>query len=490
MLASVNVPSRWRMNALDRESLVGQLKPATTEQLAPFASPLQLDPELEAFLHQASTQLCQWLGNAGAGSPLPSLSVLPAVAPEQGGVAVPRLLEDLQQVMDGSFQPSHPGALAHLDPPPLTASIAADLICAGLNNNLLAEELSPSLSRLERLLCAWFANRLGLPETSGGVAASGGSLSNLNALVVARQRAGLTHNPDAVVFASADSHVSLAKAVRVMGLQDDALQTIPVDVNGALQVDLLRERLLVLKRQQRPCLAVVATAGTTVRGAIDPLSALADLCAEQNLWLHVDGAIGAVFALTSASAPLLNGIERADSITVNPQKLLGITKTSSLLLVKDRSVLAQTFSTGLPYMEPAWGDSHGGEQGLQGTRPAEVLKLWLGLRQLGETGITEVLSGALRRRQLLQSLLDPSQLLICSGPLHLLACRPVHGSKARIEAWSLSTRQDLLDHQLMLSRPFYAGVHHLKAVLGNPHTQDTHLHQLAEILNQSVEETK
>ena len=476
------------MDAVDCESLVGQLQPSTTEQLAPFASPLQLDPELEAFLHQAATQLCQWLGSANAGSPLPSLSVLPEVAPAAQGLGVPQLLEDLQQVMDGSFQPSHPGALAHLDPPPVTASIAADLICAGLNNNLLAEELSPSLSRLERQLCAWFSERLGLPDTAGGVAASGGTLSNLNALVVARQRAGLHHNPSAVVLASADAHVSLAKAVRVMGLQDDALQTIPVDATGALKLDVLRERLKALKNQQRPCFAVVATAGTTVRGAIDPLAELADLCAEEDLWLHVDGAIGAVFALASASKPLLSGLERADSITVNPQKLLGITKTSSLLLVSDRRALAQAFATGLPYMEPAWGECHGGEQGIQGSRPAEVLKLWLGLRQLGETGIAEILAGALKRRQLLQSLLEPERLVVRSGPLHLLACRPARGSAADHERWSQTTRQHLLDRQLMLSRPFYEGAHHLKAVLGNPHTQATHLHQLAEILNQSVED--
>ena len=474
------------MNAVDRESLVGHLKPATTELLAPFASPQGLDPDLERFLHATASQLCRWLGHASSGGPLPNLSVLPAVAPEREGLGMDRLLEDLQQVMDGSFQPSHPGSLAHLDPPPLTASIAADLICAGLNNNLLAEELSPSLSRLERQLCGWFSSRLGLPDSAGGVAASGGSLSNLNALVVARQAVGLAQNPDAVVFASIDAHVSLAKAVRVMGLRDDALQAIPVDEHGRLRVDRLEERLQAMRLQQRPCLAVVATAGTTVRGAIDPLQALAHLCAREQLWLHVDAAIGGVFALAGATAPLLDGLGQAQSITVNPQKVLGITKTSSLLLVADRKALADAFATGLPYMEPAWGESHGGEQGLQGTRPAEVLKLWLGLRQLGESGIAAVLNAAVERRSVLQGLLDPDRLRLRTGPLHLLACRPVRSSQEGSEVWSLHTRQRLLDHQLMLSRPFYDGAHHLKAVLGNPHTQPDQLQQLAEILNAST----
>lgn len=476
------------MNAVDRESLVGERKPATTEQLAPFASPVGFDPALERFLHEASTQLGRWLGDAGRSAPIPNLSVLPGVAPEQEGLSSPRLLEDLQQVMDGAFQPSHPGSLAHLDPPPLTASIAADLICAGLNNNLLSEELSPSLTRLERLLCRWFAERLGLPATAGGVPASGGSLSNLNALVVARHHAGLAHDPNAVVFASEDAHVSLAKAVRVMGLRDDALQVIPVDDNGCLQIEHLQERLTLLRSERRPCLAVVATAGTTVRGAIDPLPALAELCNRERLWLHVDGAIGAVFGLAASTAPLMKGLAQASSITINPQKLLGITKTSSLLLVADRTALMQAFATGLPYMEPAWGESHGGELGLQGTRPAEILKLWLGLRQLGESGIAHVLGSALERRRILEDMLDPVQLKLRGGPLHLLACCPLRGSAPEIEAWSLATRQRLLSHQLMVSRPLYAGVHHLKAVLGNPHTQISHLRQLAEILNTSAAE--
>ena len=109
---------------------------------------------------------------------------------------------DLPQLMDGAYQPNHPGALAHLDPPPNTASIAAELICAGLNNNLLAEELSPSLSILERQICRWFCQRIGLSLKAGGVAASGGSLSNLMALVIARHQANLQDDSSSVLIMS------------------------------------------------------------------------------------------------------------------------------------------------------------------------------------------------------------------------------------------------------------------------------------------------
>ena len=154
----------------------------------PFPDPYGGDPLLSQLLEQASTLLTRWLGSAAEGQPLPGLSMLPAVAPELAGVATGQLIADLQRLMDGAYNPNHPGALAHLDPPPLIASVVGDLIAAGLNNNLLAEELSPSLSRLERDLCRWLATAIGLPSGSGGIPASGGSLSNLMALVVARYR--------------------------------------------------------------------------------------------------------------------------------------------------------------------------------------------------------------------------------------------------------------------------------------------------------------
>ena len=154
----------------------------------------------------------------------------------------------------------------------------------------------------------------------------------------------------------------------------------------------------------------------------------------------------------------------------------------------DRGDLEAAFATGLPYMEPAWGEeAHGGELGLQGSRSAEVLKLWLGLRQLGEQGIERLLQGALQRRLQLEQSLDSGNLRLLSGPLHLIACTPHNTAADAGERWSVQTRQILMDHQIMVSRPFYQGRHYLKIVLGNPHTQNAHLNLLAELLNHSMQ---
>ena len=322
--------------------------------------------------------------------------------------------------------------------------------------------------------------------------ASGGSLSNLMALVCARRARGLESQADAVVLCSEDAHVSFDKATRVMGLAADGLQRVATDGRGQMDPEALAVALERLQRQRRPLIAVVATAGTTVRGAVDPLPAIAGLCRNHQAWLHVDGAIGAVFALSDRHRSRVEGLDAADSITVNPQKLLGITKTSSVLLLRQPRWLAESFATGLPYMDPSWGGHHGGECGLQGTRPAEILKLWLGLRQLGLSGIEGLLDGAVQRRRRLQGLLEDlrsptgRRLLCLGGPLHLLAFRP-DGLDAEGSAhWSESCRRQLLDAQLLLSRPMLHGHHHLKAVLGNPNTGDRELRQLAAVVAASL----
>ena len=455
----------------------------------PFPNPEAFDPALQGFLQGASALLGSWFAAACHQPPLPGLTLLPPVAPGLRGIGQQALLAELQLLMEGSYNPNHPGALAHLDPPPLLASVVGDLIAAGLNNNLLAEELSPSLSRLEKALCSWLAEAIGLPPGSGGVPASGGSLSNLMALVVARHQRGLDGVGEAVVLCSADAHVSLAKAMRVMGLPPGSLRSIAMDAAGRLDATLLAEDLAGLQRRGVPVIAVVATAGTTVRGAVDPLPTIASLCREHGVWLHVDGAIGAVFALADSHRQRVAGLERADSVTINPQKLLGITKTSSLLLLASPAALSGTFATGLPYMEPSWLGGHGGEAGLQGTRPAEVLKLWLGLRQLGLEGIAAVLDGAIsRRRQLQQLLASEGRLRVLGGSFHLLAFRPEGLDRSGCDLWSQRTRQELLREGLMLSRPDYHGHHHLKAVLGNPHTTSLHLEALSAILLRSCAE--
>ncbi|MYG37916.1 MAG: aspartate aminotransferase family protein [Synechococcus sp. SB0676_bin_10] len=317
-------------------------------------------------------------------------------------------------------------------------------------------------------------------EGAGGIMASGGTICTITALVTARHQRGLD-GQQACLYASADCHNSLAKALRVMGLPAAALRLVSTDDAGRLDPHRLDQSL---EKETDPILAVVATAGTTVRGAVDPIGPIADICHRRGLWLHVDGAIGAVCGLGGQRhQELVAHMGCADSLTINPQKWLGIAKASAMVLLRQPQALADTFAAPLAYMEPARG-VHGGDCGLQGTRPAEVLKLWLGLRHLGQQGIDELLDGALQRAQTLRQALAPLPLAMPSGNLHIVCFRPRTAGSS--EAWSRHTREQLLDQGLMLSRPRYRGQHYLKAVLGNPFTGMQQIAALVDTISASL----
>jgi len=363
-----------------------------------FPSYLGTNDKLITLLNRATQILCDWFSKAEKFGPLPLDENFKCLMPNEEGNSTEDLFSEIQSLLNNSFNPVHPGSLAHLDPPPLIFSILGDLIAAGLNNNLLAYELSPSITLLEESLCKWFAKKIGFNDSSGGIAASGGTLSNLNALIAARNNAGLGTNPNSVLLVSEDAHSSFVKCMRVMGLDTRNLVRIKTDNQGRMDIKDLRNSLDKCSIENKKIFAIVATLGTTVRGAIDPIKEISEICKKRNIWLHIDGSIGGVFAITSIPIPGLNNINQANSITINPQKIIGITKTSSLLLVSNMSTLENTFNTGLPYISSKENIINRGEIGIQGSRPAEVIKLWLGLRFLGLKGIENILKSSIKRK--------------------------------------------------------------------------------------------
>ena len=219
--------------------------------------------------------------------------------PEEDGNSEEDLFSDIESLLNNSFNPVHPGSLAHLDPPPLIFSILGDLIAAGLNNNLLAYELSPSISLLEESLCKWFSMKLGFTDLSGGIAASGGTLSNLNALIAARHNAGLGSDPNSVLLISEDAHSSFIKCARIMGLDETNLVRIKTDNKGCMEIESLKKTIVKCSEENKKIFVIVATLGTTVRGSIDPIKEISEICQENKIWLHIDGSIGGIFTLSS-----------------------------------------------------------------------------------------------------------------------------------------------------------------------------------------------
>ena len=457
----------------------------TKDNLNYFPSINGNNEELLNLLLKTSELLCKWYSDTDKGSPLPFNKKFRVSYPQKYGSNINNLLVEIEDLIYASFCPSHPGSLANLDPPPLTISIIGDLIASGLNNNLLAEELSPSISNLENDLCEWLSKKIGFKENSGGIAASGGTLNNLNALVTAKYSSGSTINKEAVLIVSEDAHVSFKKCAKILGVEEKNIYLVNTDKNGSMHIPSFIKLINSIVSSGKEIFAVVATFGTTFRGALDPINEIGTICKERKIWLHIDASIGGIFLITDNKFDNINNFNfsNANSITINPQKLLGIAKTSSLLLVSDINTLKNTFQTGLPYIDSADDVINRGELGVQGSRPAEIIKLWLGLRFLGIEGIEKILVESLLKKSMFIEKLDENKFEILSGPLHIISFLPKNMNTEQSNKWTLKARNSLLEKNYMISRPIYKGKYYLRVVFGNFNTKILHISELAEFLN-------
>ena len=438
---------------------------------------------LLTLLNKTSQIICKWFSESERLGPLPLDLNFKCSVPDEFGNSTDVLFTEIESLIYSSFNPVHPGSLAHLDPPPLIISILGDLIASGLNNNLLAHELSPSISNLEESICKWFSIKLGFGKSSGGIAASGGTLSNLNALVAARKHAGIESDQNAVFLISEDAHSSFNKCSRIMGLGKNNIIKVKTDNDGCMDIIALRNTIDKCYDEGKKIFSIVATLGTTIRGAIDPIEDISRICKERNIWLHIDGSIGGIFAITKIPIKGISNVNYANSITINPQKILGITKTSSILIVSDIEVLKNTFATGLPYVSTESNVLNRGEIGIQGSRPAEIIKLWLGLRFLGLRGIEDVLSSSIYRRKFFENNLNKDMYYSYSGPLHIISFIPKGMNQYESDTWTLNKQISLMENNFMLSRPVFKNRYFLRAVLGNYNTSKAHINELLKLLN-------
>lgn len=266
------------------------------------------------------------------------------------------LIAHLQAILDNSVRPGSGGFFAYISGGGTVPGAIADLLASGLNANVGGWVLSPAATEIEAQLLRWLADQFGLPAGAGGHFASGGSLANLSALKLARDRADTTARTAGVgrrplaIYASEETHFTIDRAADVLGLGESAVRKVAVDDRLAMRVDDL-ERLLTadLAAGVRPA-AIVATAGTTGTAAIDPIDALADVAARVGAWLHVDAAYGGAVVLSDALRPLGQGIDRADSITFDAHKWLYAPAVCAAFLVRDASLLQGSFSAHAAYV--------------------------------------------------------------------------------------------------------------------------------------------
>ena len=451
---------------------------------------------IETLLQQVTEQILDHLTQAASHTPLPEFQTLPAIAPPDAPTEVNVLLEQLDVVLKTAMNPAHPRYIGHMDPLPTTFSIVGDWVAAALNNNMLSVEMSPFFSRLEPILMQEIAQLFGLGDQAGGVLVSGGSLANLQALAVARNvkldtlkegLAGRQKTP--VFFVSEVAHTSIKKAAMMLGL--GVAGAISVPVNAQSQIDVASLRTVIDQAYQvgQQPFALVATAGTTVTGNIDPLDEMVAIAQTHNLWFHVDAAYGGALAFAERYRDRLQGIEQADSVTFNPQKWLYVTKTCASVLFRNLSTLHRHFQLTAPYMNMEQDWVNLGEMTVQGTRHADVLKLWLSLQHLGKQGysalieasyaLTEQFTEAVQRRSYLKLVSEPEMNVVC-----FRGC-PSWVPSADWNHWNAELQAYLLKQgNAFVSLPRYRGQNCLKVVLLNPFMTTADIQRVFEVMDE------
>ncbi|MEF9904064.1 lysine decarboxylase DesA [Streptomyces sp. P9-A2] len=373
----------------------------------------------------------------------------------------------------------HPRYLAHLNCPVVIPAVLGEAVLSAVNSSLDTWDQSAGGTLIERKLIDWTAARIGLGAAADGVFTSGGTQSNLQALLLAREEAKTRDLAKLRVLTSEVSHFSVQKSAKLLGLGPDAVVSIPVDHDQRMQTVALARELARCAEDGQVPMAVVATAGSTDFGSIDPLPEIAELCAQYGVWMHVDAAYGCGLLASLKHRDRISGIEHADSVTVDYHKSFFQPVSSSAVLVRDAVTLRHA-TYHAEYLNPRRMVTeripNQVDKSLQTTRRFDALKLWMTLRVMGADGIgglfDEVCDLARDGWRLLAA--DPRFDVVVEPSLSTLVFRYVPAAvtdPAGIDRANLYARKALFaSGDAVVAGTKVAGRHYLKFTLLNPET--------------------
>ncbi|GAB2730864.1 aminotransferase class V-fold PLP-dependent enzyme [Kitasatospora kifunensis] len=483
--------------------------PALAALAGGTAGPQALRPLLAQVLAALATGAARRGGPVAGGDPRELAEQVARAAREPSGAAALGALTEL--LAQGAADPADPACVAHLHCPPLAVAVAADLAVSALNPSLDSWDQAPAATVLETELLAELAALVGYrPHRAAGVLTSGGTESNLLGLLLARDRL-LPGQPELTgvdpacrprIFASRAAHFSIQRAAAVLGLGERAVVPIEVDRDQRMDPEALARALAAARDAGQTPLAVVATAGTTDTGAIDPLHRCADLAAGYGAWLHVDAAYGGGALLSDRLAPLLDGLARADSVSLDWHKLGWQPVAAGVFLVREAESYA-SLARRAAYLNPA-DDEEAGYPSLLGrslrtTRRADAFSLAVTLRTLGRAGLGRLVdrchelalaaAAGIRARAELELHADP--LLTTVLFRHLPADPARRADPAALDAFNAELRRRLLaTGRAVLGRTelpaagpqVTAGLVRLKLTLLNPQTTEADLARLLDLV--------
>ncbi len=409
------------------------------------------------------------------------------------GIGLERLFDEIAgTVIPNSTAIAHPRFLAYVQGPPNGIAPFAEAIAATLNQNCNFWQLSPAASVIERKVVGWLAGLFGFGSEAGGLITSGGSMATLMALSAALhakspldfRRCGLQGQGRAfTVYVSEEAHRCVEKAAAVLGLGLDHVRRIPVDAAFSLRMDALQAAVAADRAAGHHPVCVVGTAGTVNTGAIDPLDELADFCAAQDLWLHIDGAFGALFVQSPRMKAAMSACARADSLALDPHKLLFAPLEAGCLVVRQPAALKKAFGFSASYLgaqdDPLFTNYM--EQGLQLSRGFKAFKLWCALQAFGTRAFAQAADCMLDLAQYMARRIDADPRFERLAPVTLSAvCFRLAGAD---DATNEAALHALVDSGLALLGPVrLQGRVGLRACFTNFRTRESDVDQVLEAL--------
>jgi glutamate/tyrosine decarboxylase-like PLP-dependent enzyme len=351
------------------------------------------------------------------------------------GRPLEELLDECRTVMDLSRHNGHPRFFGYVASPSTPAGAYADLIASALNANVTCWRSAPAGTELEQLVVRWLGSLIRYDDNSKGLLTSGGSMANMIALLIASRRKGGVEarkglwnaGPPMTIYASEEVHMSIPKAADILGFGRDHVRLVSCDEKQRMCINELVTRIETDKKNGfRPC-CVVASAGTVNTGAIDPLAEIAEIANQFELWFHVDGAYGAPGVLDQRKAPLFAGLERADSVSLDPHKWLYVPVDAGCLLFRDPAAAAAAFSTEEADYIKVHGLSEDAafaywDYGVELSRRFRALKVWLTLGYYGTRRLAQSISNDVSMAAYMGELVSRAEDFELLAPVELSIC--------------------------------------------------------------------
>ncbi|HEU5312672.1 MAG TPA: pyridoxal-dependent decarboxylase [Candidatus Udaeobacter sp.] len=459
--------------------------------------------EFRRQLHELADWIADFRENLGSLRVAPNdkpgaiLAALPAEPPEEGE-SFEKILRDIDRlIVPGMVHWSHPMFLGYFGWTTTAPAILGEIITAPLNVNAMTWRTCPAATELETLMIDWIRQWMGLPQEFGGVVYDTASVGVMHALAVAREEAAPSVRKRGLVgagapvfriYASEQAHSSAEKAAIALGLGEENMQRVPTDAAFRMDANELREIITQDLRNNFKPLAVIATVGTTSTASVDPVFEVARVCRENKMWLHIDGAYGAGFAILPENKSLTNGWNEADSIVVNPHKSLFVPLDFSVLYVRDLDRLRRVFTLVPEYLR---GDTVEAQKnymdyGIQLGRRFRALKAWVIFRSFGREGMAARLREHIRLANLFADWIKGDDRFELAAPVSMgVVCFRFVGGPRSATTATTSEKIDQLNSEIVekinasgrayLTQTKLRGQTVMRIGLGNVLTTEKHL---------------